>query len=65
MANIKEIITALEQEKERLETAIHALNGRPKNLRRKGKKTMSAAARKRISIAQKRRWKAQKAKAKA
>jgi hypothetical protein len=63
---IDEIPKQLEAERERLDVAIAALNGGPKNRRGHGKrKTMSAEARKSISIAQKRRWKAQKAKAKA
>jgi hypothetical protein len=58
------IIEHLEEQRRCIDQAITALNGTPK-IRRKGRKSMSAAAKKRISIAQKRRWKAQKAKAKA
>jgi hypothetical protein len=57
------IITALEAERDRLDQAITALRGkqhgpgRPSNGR---KRTLSAAARKRISEAQKKRWAARK-----
>jgi hypothetical protein len=65
--DINEILQQLEAEHERLTTAIAALNGQPKSRRGYGKRkttgTMSASARKRISIAQKARWKAQKAQA--
>lgn len=60
-----EILKNLEEQRDAIETAIQALNGRPKNRRRSGRKTMSAEARKRISLAQKKRWKEQKAKTKA
>jgi hypothetical protein len=64
-----EILRYLEHEKQCIEDAIAALNGSRAKMRRGGrgkqKKTMSAAARRRISLAQKRRWKAQKAKTKA
>jgi hypothetical protein len=52
------IIAQLEEEKERLDAAIAALNAAgPKN-RRSGRRTMSEAARKRIGAAQRKRWKA-------
>jgi hypothetical protein len=57
------IIAALETERDRLDQAITALRGkhsgpgRPANGR---KRTLSAAARKRISEAQKKRWAARK-----
>ncbi len=62
-----EIIEALEAERERLDTAISALQGsrygRPRGKGRRGTRTLSAEARRKISLAQKKRWKAQKAKA--
>lgn len=62
------LIKELEHQRDCLDSAISALNGASRKIRntRKGKrKPLSAAARKRISIAQRRRWKALKAKAKA
>lgn len=61
------IVAALEAERDRLDQAIAALQGRPgatvpgKANRRK--RPMSAAARKRISEAQKKRWTTRKKKA--
>jgi hypothetical protein len=52
------IIEQLEEERERLETAIAALTGVGPNHRRKGRRKTSAAARERIAAAQRRRWKA-------
>lgn len=62
--NTAEIIEHLEEQKRCLDEAITALNGTPK-IRHSGRRKMSADARRRISLAQKKRWRAQKAKAKA
>lgn len=64
--NTEQIIADLEAERDRLETAIAALRGNGRrNGRRRKKRTMSAEARRKIGEAQKRRWRAQKLKAKA
>jgi hypothetical protein len=65
----EQIISELETERERVDTAITVLQGlhsgqgkrrgRPKN-NGKGKRHLSAAARKRISDAMKKRWAAKK-----
>lgn len=60
--NTQEIIKHLIRQRQSLEDAIAALNGGHPKMR---KKKMSEAARRRISMAQKRRWKALRAKAKA
>lgn len=65
----RNLIAQLEHQKEVIDNALAALtalNGavRPK-MRRGGRKKMSAEARKRISLAQKKRWKEQKTKAEA
>jgi hypothetical protein len=62
-----QIIEALETELNAVNAAISALSGRGTGRRRgrppgKGKRTMSAEARAKISAAQKARWKKQKAK---
>lgn len=61
------ILNELEAEKERLDAAISALQGsrygKPRSSGRRGRRTMSAEARRKISLAQKARWKKQKAKA--
>ena len=65
--NTERIIEELEAERDRLESAITALQGRNGRRGRKpgrGRKPMSAEARKRISEAQKKRWAAQKRAAK-
>jgi hypothetical protein len=61
----REIIKHLQRQKQALDEALTALNGHPKMRRRISRKNISAAARKRMSIAQKRRWRARRAKAKA
>ena len=64
---IAEILKQLEAEKEKIDAAIAALgNGsRPKIRRGYGKRKMSDEARAKIGAAQRKRWKAQKAQAKA
>jgi hypothetical protein len=57
------IVTALEAERDRLNSAIMALQGQGRNLSRTvngAKRTLSASARKRISEAQRKRWAARK-----
>jgi hypothetical protein len=58
------IIAALEAERDRLNTAITALKGRrsrrPAGTRNGRKRRLSAAARKRISNAMKKKWAARK-----
>jgi hypothetical protein len=57
------IVTALEAERDRLNSAITALQGQGGGLRRPAngiRRTLSASARKRISEAQKKRWAASK-----
>lgn len=60
--DIREIIRDLEAERDRIERAITALrdvgtnNGKPSPNRRGGPRRLSAAARKRISEAAKKRW---------
>ncbi len=60
------IVSELEAERERLDTAISALQGsrydKPRGKGRRGRRTMSAEARRKISLAQKKRWAAQKKK---
>jgi len=56
---IEQIVQQLRAERDRLDAAIKALTGsgaKPARPSGGGKKTMSAAARRRISIAQKARW---------
>lgn len=52
------LIEALEAERDRIESAISALRGG--NGKRGGKRHMSAAARKKIGAAAKKRWAAQR-----
>jgi hypothetical protein len=64
--NLEEIVEQLKAERERLDNAIAVLNGASgtqttQNTGRPGPRKMSAAARARISAAQKKRWAAQKA----
>jgi exonuclease VII small subunit len=54
------IIAELEAERDRLDEAIAALRTGKGRARRKGRRPLSAAARKRISEAQKKRWAARK-----
>jgi hypothetical protein len=57
------IVAALEAERDRLNSAIIALQGQGGGLRRPAngiRRTLSASARKRISEAQKKRWAARK-----
>jgi hypothetical protein len=62
--NTGSIIAALETERDRLNTAIMALKGtrggRPAGTTKGRKRHLSAAARKRISNAMKKRWAARK-----
>jgi hypothetical protein len=58
--NIPSIVQMLEAEKKRIDEAISALRSLSGPQKSKGKRTMSAAARRKISLAQKRRWAAQK-----
>jgi hypothetical protein len=69
--NVDEVVQQLKQQRSRLDAAIQALEGvggrgkrrgRPPGSTNKnaGRRTMSAAARKRISEAMKKRWAAQK-----
>jgi hypothetical protein len=53
--NIEQVVAALKQERDRLTKAIEALTGLKSGPQRK-KKTLSAAARRKISLAQKARW---------
>jgi len=57
--NTEEILKALEAERNAIDNAIAALKG-SRSTRRSGRRKMSAAARKLISIAQKKRWAARK-----
>jgi len=57
--NIESIITALEEEKNRIDGALSALGSQSAGRK---KRKMSAAARKRISDAQKKRWASRKKK---
>jgi len=54
--NTQRIIEELEAEKNRLESAIAALQARGDGTRRRGRKPLTAEAKKRISDAQKKRW---------
>jgi hypothetical protein len=56
--DIGAIITELEQQRDRINQAITALNGsnRKRPGRKPGVKRMSAEARRKISLAQKKRW---------
>jgi hypothetical protein len=64
MANLENIVQQLRQERDRLDSAIKALEAltaieiRPTtgNTRTKGKRTVSLAARRRMAAAQKARW---------
>jgi hypothetical protein len=60
MANFAEIVKELEQERSRLDQAITALRGlavgKVVSIDRTHKRTMSAAARRRIAAAQRARW---------
>jgi len=64
--NVDEVVHQLKQQRGRLDAAIHALEGVSVRGKRRGRPpgntrpTMSAAARKRISQAMKKRWAAQK-----
>jgi len=67
--NVNRILTELKAEKLKLDAAISAIEGisrtgphreSPAGGRRRGRRRMSAAARKRISAAQKARWAKQK-----
>lgn len=61
--NVKQLTRELEQERERIDNALSALaalSGHPKIRRGKGKRTMSATARKKIAAAQRKRWAEQK-----
>lgn len=66
--NITQLVRQLEHEREAIDNALAALaalnSPQPKGGRR-GRRKMSASARRRISLAQKKRWREQKAKAKA
>src|SRR4051812_43761031 len=63
MANLNAILTELQQERDRLEQAIAALTSLNHSTPRPSRgHTMSAAARRRISAAQKARWAKVKAK---
>jgi len=53
--DIAQIIEQLEAERNAIDNAIKALRG-SRSTRRRGKRKMSAAARKLISLAQKKRW---------
>jgi exonuclease VII small subunit len=72
--NVDEVVQQLKQQRSRLDAAIQALEGSSGKGKRRGRppgstnksgkrRTMSAAARKRISQAMKKRWAAQKKKA--
>jgi hypothetical protein len=69
--DVRHLVKQLQRERDTIDAALAALaalNSTQPNFRptgRRGKRKMSAAARKRISRAQKARWKAQKAKTKA
>lgn len=54
--NLEEIIAILEQERDRLNAAIEALSGSERKGGRPPKRHLSAAARRKISLAQKKRW---------
>jgi hypothetical protein len=63
--NVSAILSALKAERDRLDKAIAALSGigALRNMNRRGsrrRRQMSAEARRRISLAQKRRWAKQK-----
>ena len=65
-----DFVKELEREKQKVEgvlksltAAIAALGGENSSHHKTGRRKMSAAARRKISLAQKARWKAQKAKA--
>jgi hypothetical protein len=64
--NTEALIAELEEQRDRLNRAIAALNGSRQatgnSATRKGRRRLSAAARKRISEAQKQRWTRQKSK---
>lgn len=58
-----DILNELKAQRDRLDRAISALEVvqvKRKYTRKNGKRTLSAAARKRISVAQKKRWKQRK-----
>jgi len=57
--NTAQIIEQLEAERNAIDNAIAALRER-RSTRKRGKRKMSAAARKLISLAQKKRWAARK-----
>lgn len=54
--DIESIVTDLEAERDRLDKAIAALRGTAVGNGRRGRRRLSAAARKRISAAMKARW---------
>ncbi|HEV2399572.1 MAG TPA: hypothetical protein VGS27_21690 [Candidatus Sulfotelmatobacter sp.] len=57
MANLNAIVRQLEAERARIDAAIQALRGvGGKSGIRRGRRTLSAAARKRIAAAQRARW---------
>jgi hypothetical protein len=60
MANLEEIVQQLTEERDRMDRAIEALSGlsggKSATRHQPGGRTMSAAARARISVAQKARW---------
>ena len=63
---ISTIISSLEEQRERIDEAISALQGSIGTRGRRGERPgrhMSAAARRKISLAQKKRWAEQKKKA--
>jgi hypothetical protein len=61
--NTDAIITALKNERDRLNEAITALNGASRRGRPPGKKRhLSAAAKRKISLAQEKRWAEQRKK---
>ena len=64
---VKELKREMEKASKRMKSlaaAIAALGGENSSNHKTGRRKMSAAARRKISLAQKARWKAQKAKAK-
>jgi ABC-type transporter Mla subunit MlaD len=62
MANLDAILVTLKKERDKLNRAIAALSGAVGSAKSSVKRTLSAAARERISTAQKARWAKLKAK---
>ena len=62
--NLQTVIEQLTNERNRIEAAIAALSGSTTKQAKTGKRKMSAAARARISKAQRKAWKERKAAAK-